>query len=139
MSIVKIIVIAILSFLLSFILPWYGFAIIAFIVGFFLAKYEGNSFFAGFIGVGLFWLLYIIFLDTKNGNQLSEEVAQIFSDSLDTEISGALLIASASILAGLIGGLAAWAGSLFAQTNNIGRQHSKFSRRTSNKRFKLNI
>jgi len=139
MSVIKIIVIAILSFLLSFIVSWYGFVIVAFIIGFSLAKYEGNSFFAGFIGVGLFWLAYILFLDIQNQHQLSSAVAQIFSENLGSEISSTLLIAAASILAGIIGGLACWAGSLFNQINRIGIRHSRYSRRTSNKSYKLNL
>lgn len=134
--------ILVLSFLASYILPWYGFAIVAFVVGYFLSRYEGNSFFAGFIGAGLFWLLYIIFIDTKNHYTLSAQVAQLFSDSMEREISGALLVALASVLAAFIGGLSCWSGSLLFDNKYVENRSSKrhnHIRNSSKKSYKLNI
>jgi uncharacterized membrane protein YfcA len=134
MSIIKILVISIFSFLITLVLPWYAFVIVCFVVGFIFSKYEGNNFFAGFIGVGLFWLIYMLFLDFRNKHVFSSQIAQIFSESLDIDISNALLMTLASIIAGFLGALSCWCGALLAP-----EKYKVVKRRSSKSRYELNL
>lgn len=135
MSILKIIIIAILSFLITLVLPWYSFVLVCFVIGYVFSKYEGNNFFAGFIGVGLFWLGYMLFLDFRSQHIFSNQIAQIFSESLEKNISNALLMTIASLIGGLLGGLSCLSGSLLApEKYKINRR-----RKSSKGRYELNI
>lgn len=112
MFFVKVLLISILSAVSTMFLPWYIPFVICFITGFILSNRPGNNFIAGFIGVGLFWLIYALFLDIKNQHVLSTKVAQLFSDSLQTSITGAVLIMITTFLGALLGGLSTMAGAM---------------------------
>lgn len=135
MSVLKIIIISILSFLITLVLPWYSFVLVCFVVGYIFSKYEGNNFFAGFIGVGLFWLCYMLYIDFKSSHTFSNQIAQVFSTSLDMNISNALLITIASLIAGFLGALSCLSGALLApEKYKISKK-----RKSSNSRYELNI
>ena len=112
MFIVKLLIILILSFALSFFLPWYTPFIICFLTGLILSNKPGNNFLAGLLGVGLFWLFYALFLDIKNDYVLSTKVANLFADSLKTQITGAVLLMVTTFLGAILGGLSSMAGAL---------------------------
>lgn len=112
MFIIKILIIAILSFLGTLFLPWYTPFIVAFLTGITFSNKPGNNFLAGVLGVGLFWLSYALFLDIRNEHLLSGKVAALFSDSLGTQITGGVLLMLTTFLGALLGGLAAMAGAM---------------------------
>lgn len=109
---IKVLIIAILSFLLTLFLPWYTPFIVCFLAGITLSNKPGNNFLAGLFGVGLFWLGYALFLDIRNEHLLSSKVAQLFSDSLGTPLSGGILLTVTTILGALLGGLSSMAGAM---------------------------
>lgn len=121
MFLIKVFIIAILSFLLTLFLPWYMPFIICFLTGFILSNKPGNNFIAGLFGVGLFWLGYTLFLDFRNEHILSNKVAQLFSDSLQTEITGGVLIMITTFLGALLGGLSSMAGAMIMDDGSRGR------------------
>ena len=112
MFLVKLFTITILSFALTFFLPWYTPFIICFLTGLVLSNNSGNNFLAGLTGVGLFWLFYTLFLDFKNEHVLSSKIAQLFSDSLNTQITSGVLIMVTTFLGSILGGLSAMAGAM---------------------------
>lgn len=118
MFVIKVLIIAILSFVLTLFLPWYMPFIVSFIVGLTLSNRPGNNFLSGLIGVGFFWLIYALYLDISNAHVLSRKVALLFSDSLNTAITGAVLIMVTTFLGGLLGGLSAMAGAMILDNDN---------------------
>jgi hypothetical protein len=112
MFLVKLAIIAILSLVLTFFLPWYTPFIICFLTGLILSNKPGNNFLAGLLGIALFWLSYALFLDIKNDHVMSTKIADLFSEKLQTEITGAVLIMITTFLGALLGGLSAMAGAM---------------------------
>ncbi len=107
-----IILIAILSAIAEMSFPWWVIAIIPFVAGIFINKKGGASFIAGFAGIALFWLVAVLIKDIPNEHILSRKMATIFKLP-----NYGLLILVVTVLGGLIGGLAAWAGSLLRKVN----------------------
>ncbi len=112
MFLVKLAIIAILSLVLTFFLPWYTPFIICFLTGLILSNKPGNNFLAGLLGIALFWLSYALFLDIKNDHVMSTKIADLFSEKLQTEITGAVLIMITTFLGAILGGLSAMAGAM---------------------------
>ena len=121
MFFVKLLTIIILSTILTLFLPWYTPFIICFLVGLALSNRPGNSFLAGLLGVGIFWFGYALFLDVKNEHVLSNKVAELFSDSLKTEITGGVLLMLTTFLGALLGGLCTMAGAMITDNGERGR------------------
>lgn len=112
MFIVKFLIISILSLILTLFLPWYTPFIICFLVGIIFSNKRGNNFLAGLLGIGLFWLSYALFLDVKNDHVLSSKIAVLFSESLNTQITGSVLLMVTTFLGALLGGLSTMAGAM---------------------------
>lgn len=121
MFFVKLLTIIILSTILTLFLPWYTPFIICFLVGLVLSNRPGNNFLAGLLGVGIFWFGYALFLDVKNEHVLSNKVAELFSDSLKTTITGGVLLMVTTFLGALLGGLSAMAGAMITDNGERGR------------------
>ncbi|HNE50625.1 MAG: hypothetical protein U0T31_03575 [Chitinophagales bacterium] len=121
MFFVKLLTIIILSTILTLFLPWYTPFIICFLVGLALSNRPGNNFLAGLLGVGIFWFGYALFLDVKNEHVLSNKVAELFSDSLKTTITGGVLLMVTTFLGALLGGLSAMAGAMITDNGERGR------------------
>ncbi|HOU47063.1 MAG TPA: hypothetical protein PLL99_04620 [Chitinophagales bacterium] len=135
MFFVKLFTILILSSILTLFLPWYTPFIICFLVGLALSNRPGNNFLAGLLGIGFFWFGYAIFLDIKNGHVLSNKVAELFSDSLKTDITGGVLLMITTFLGAMLGGLCAMAGAMI--TDNGGRQRTRKAVKTKKYSLKL--
>src|SRR3954468_5538176 len=118
---VKVLIIAISSFILTLFLPWYTVAIVAFFTGIFLSNKPGNNFLAGFFGVGLFWLAYTLFLDLMNDQILSSKIALLFSKGLGSTITSPILIIITTFLGAIIGGLSSFAGALIMDDGSKAR------------------
>lgn len=103
--ITQVFVIAIFALILEMALPWWGIFIAALIGGFAVSQKDGMVFIAGFLGIGLLWLLQIYLIDADNASILSNKVAQIFGLS-----SGFMMILLSAVIGGLCGGIGAMLG-----------------------------
>lgn len=135
MFFIKLFSIMLLSFVATLFLPWYTPFIICFLVGLILSNHKGNNFIAGLLGIGLFWLAYALFLDISNEHILSSKIANLFSESLQTEISSGVLVMITTFLGALLGGLSAMAGAMISDDS----RKRKFKRGLREKRPKLNL
>jgi len=108
-------VIAVLSFLFQLFLPWWTMAIASFIPAFFLGKKSSQVITGGFTACGLVWVLMALFVQLSKGNLMTIRIAELFSLP-----SPWLLFLVSFFIAGVVGGLAAYAGFLLKKnlTNN---------------------
>ena len=135
MFLIKVLIIAILSFILTLFLPWYTPFIICFLAGIILSNKPGNNFLAGLLGVGLFWLGYALFLDIRNEHVLSTKIAQLFSDSLQTPITSGVLLMITSLLGALLGGLSSMAGAMLMDDGS----RKRLRKAVRNRRYTLKM
>ncbi len=135
MFFIKIFSILVLSFLCTLFLPWYFPFIICFAIGLILSNLSGNNFIAGSIGVGLFWLIYILYLDFGNQHVLSQKIAQLFSENLGTAISSTLLVIVSTILGALLGGLSSMAGAMIMDDGT----QKRMRKANKNRPYKLKL
>ena len=99
---------AVLAAAAQLLLPWWSLAMVAFSVGFGVARSSGGvAFGIGFGGAALSWLLPAIWLNMRNNSLLAGRVAQL----LPLGGSAAALLLLTGLVAGLAGGLAALAGA----------------------------
>ena len=122
MILLKIITIIILSSILTLFMPWYTPFIVCFIVGLIFSNKAGNNFIAGGLSIGIFWLIYALYLDTSNNQILSNKVAALFSDSLKTNITGSVLLMLTTFLGFILGGLSCMAGAMITDNGSRKRQ-----------------
>lgn len=89
-----------LGWLGSFILPWWGIALIAACIGFVLQMHGALSFLCGFLATGTLYFIHINMINNANEGLLSGKIATIFG------ISSPSLLFWVSILIGsLLGAL----------------------------------
>lgn len=85
--------------------PWWIIAIVAFIFGFMTDLKRGHAFVAGFLGIGIFWLVTALWHDMPNQHILSQKMALLF------HLPNYGLFILITVLAGsLVGGLSALSG-----------------------------
>lgn len=103
----RLILIGILTYSLSFFAPWWIIVITAFIGGISLPGNSISVFVSGFLGVGIVWMGYAWALDTANESQFSRMIGEVLTigDPL-------LLIAATGVIGGVCGGFSAISGSL---------------------------
>ena len=105
-----VILIALLSAVAEWFLPWWMIAVVAFVVSIFIPLKPGKAFLAGFVGIGTFWLIACTIQDVPNEHILSTRMAALF------HLPGyGLFIAVTVLIGGLLGGLSAWAGAFFGK------------------------
>lgn len=105
----QLIVIAILAFVLELLMPWWSIAIAAFVGG--LAFNSRANFLAGFLGIGLLWLIYAWMMDMTSAAPLAERISNVLF------INKPLLLLVTMLIGGLVGGFAAMAGSALRGTS----------------------
>ena len=105
--IISIILIAFLSSLTEFILPWWTIAFVAFIVAMVIQLSPGKAFWAGFLGIAAFWLPDIVFKDFTNEHILSKRMAALFHLPNYFEF-----ILVCVLLGSIVGGLGSLTGAL---------------------------
>ena len=101
----QILFIVLLAFVLELFLPWWCIAVAA-AAGGYAFKSKAN-FAAGFFSIALLWIIKALLIDLQSSTPLAEQVAAIFK--LQSKI---LLYVVMAVLGGLVGGFAAWTGSL---------------------------
>ncbi len=135
MFLLKVAIIAILSFLATMFLPWYSVCIIAFLTGLILSNLPGNNFLAGFFGVGIFWLSYSLFLDTRNEHILSTKIVALFSEKLSFKLLFIEILLATTFLGALLGALSCMAGALIMDDGS--RMRRKKALKSSNYKLKI--
>ena len=102
-----ILLIALLSAIIQMLLPWWSVAIVACATTAFMPITPGKGFLAGAAGVGLWWLLAILWRDVPNHQILSVRMAELF------HLPGSVWFIVVTVLVGaLTGGVAGVAGAL---------------------------
>lgn len=102
----QIMTITLLSIALQSFLPWWSAAVAAALPSFVFHERSLRSFVFGFIGVGIVWLVYALWLDIGNNSLLSNKISKL----LGLKHPAYLLLLTA-LLGGITGGLGAWTGS----------------------------
>ncbi|MEL7531687.1 MAG: hypothetical protein AAFN10_10285 [Bacteroidota bacterium] len=124
--ILRILLIAGLSYWAQLYLPFWIAAVVAFIVGFLLSerpqgrsfgrkkKRNSFSFLAGFIALALLWGGLAFYLDLENASVLSSKLSQYLLKAESGPMAGPYpLVIMTSLIGGLIGGFGAMTGNLF--------------------------
>jgi len=105
--IVQFIAILFFAHLLDLFLPWYSFALAAFVVGYFLKS--KLNFLVGFLAVATLWTFNAWLIDSA-ASDLSTRVAQIFNLH-----HAVVLYVLMACLGGLVGGFAALTGAFLRE------------------------
>ena len=90
-------------FVVQYFLPWWTMALIALIVGYIFHNSGFTSFVAGFLGVGLLWLVMAYYVDSTTQSILTEKVNKLFPLNVFIMMT---------VIGGLVGGFAALTGTL---------------------------
>jgi len=108
----KFIVALILTALLSFAvglagsLPWWSFAVCAFIVALAIHQKGWKAFLAAFLALALLWGVLALYYDLRNEHLLSSKIAALLSVG-----SSVVLVIMTALVGGLVAGFAALTGS----------------------------
>ncbi|MFY0255826.1 hypothetical protein ACDQ55_17935 [Chitinophaga sp. 30R24] len=95
--------ILIVAYVVGMVMPWWSVAVVAFLVTLLLPLAPGKSFFSGFIGVFVLWLILAFYMDVRNDHLLANRMSQMI-----LQIKSAPLIGVVSaFLGGLVAGFAA--------------------------------
>jgi len=98
---------AVLCLALQYFFPWWTLVIGAFAAGYWAGNKGFIAFLAGFLGVGLLWLITAMIIDTQTHSILTDKVAQMFPTK-----TPALLILLTALVGGLPGGFAGLTGAV---------------------------
>jgi hypothetical protein len=108
--ILRLILIAIFTFIFATFMPWWTGIICASLVAFFIPGNNFNAFLSGLLGVGLVWLIMAWKVDIETGSIISSKMLDMFPVD-DTK----MLIIVSALLGGLSGALGAFTGNSFRQ------------------------
>lgn len=105
--ILSLLLIAALSLIATWYLPWWSLAVVAFLVCCFVQQSSGRSFLAAFLAVFLLWLCFGLWKDNGNAHILATRMAGVFGLP-----HYSLYLVVAAVIGGLVAGFAGWAGRL---------------------------
>ena len=111
---IQLILIAVLSLLAQFVLPWWSLAIIAFLVCYWRSQRAGLAFFYGFAGIALVWIGYALFIHVQTDGAFTGRMGELLFKANNTVLP---LLATA-LLGGLVGGLAGLSGFFARQATD---------------------
>jgi hypothetical protein len=135
--VLKVALIALFSWLLSFFMPWWIFAVVAFVMGLLLQKSILLNFFSGLLGAGIYYVITAFWMGTNDNFSFANKVAEIFGEGLGMELSGYGLLWMGAALFSFIGALSSLGGAMLLTPEPGNRLQD--SRRTKSKRLKLDI
>lgn len=98
----------VLAFGVGFLLPWWGVAVVAALVGYAIRQRPMMSASSGSLGVFLLWSGHAAWIDHANQGLLSHRVAML----LPLQGNTVLLILITGIVGGIVAGMSAWSGAL---------------------------
>jgi hypothetical protein len=96
-----------LSFISGLYLPWWGVAVVAFIVALLIHQRAWKAFLSGFLALFILWMLLALWRDVPNDSILSGKIGEL----LGVGKSPFLVLLITSLLGGIVAGFAAWSGS----------------------------
>jgi len=99
---VRIALIVILGSVAQYYFPWWSVVLVAFSVELILGKGGKHSFFAGFYGVSIPWILLSAYIDIKSESILSVRILELFK----LPQYGVVMVVLTGLLGGLAGGIA---------------------------------
>lgn len=112
--IVAFILTALLSYAAGFYFPWWSIAIAAFAVAAIIPQKPLRAYLAGFSSLFLLWVVLALVIDMNNEHLLSMKMSTLLFKSP----SHATIVSVTGLVAGLVGGFAALAGSYLRSTKN---------------------
>lgn len=108
----RILLIATLTTVAQHALPWWSCLIVAFLVELILGKERATTFFSGFYGVAIPWMLLAAYIDHMSDSILSVQILKLFN----APPYGFVMIIITGFLGGLYGGLSSVVGGWTRQT-----------------------
>lgn len=102
----QIFLIAVISLLAQFVLPWWSLAVVAFGVCYWRSPRAGQACLSGFAGVALVWLVYALLIHLRTDGIFTGRMSQLLF-KVDNPTLPLLVTA---VLGGLVGGLAGLSG-----------------------------
>jgi hypothetical protein len=93
------------SFLLQMLLPWWAIAIMPLLAGYILCRKPGRAFWAGFLGIFLLWGIHALVVHIRTDGILSNKIAELFYLP-----SGILLVFVTAIFGAIPAGLSGLTG-----------------------------
>ncbi len=106
--IAAVIITLLLSFISGLYLPWWGIAVISFVVALVIHQRGWRAFLSGFLALFLLWILLALWRDIPNDSILSSKIG----DLLGVGRSPMLVMLITGLIGGLVAGIAALTGSL---------------------------
>lgn len=110
--VLQLVVTLLLSLLVQTFLPWWTMTLVAFVAGYYFNLNGFLSFLAGFLGVGLLWLLRALYMDHATQAILSEKVNNLMPLNV---------LVMMVLVGGLVGGFAALTGTVLK-----GKKHARY-------------
>jgi hypothetical protein len=101
------IIILVLTIISGYVLPWWAIAIIAFLVALWRGNTSGQSFWAGFGGVFIAWMIIALIKSIPNDHILATRVSHLFHVP-----NWIFVLIVTAIIGGLVGGMSALSGQL---------------------------
>jgi hypothetical protein len=108
---VRIVLIAVLSAVAQQFFPWWSAVIVAFAVEALFGKANDTTFFSGFYGIAIPWMIYAGYIDAASDSILSVQVLQLFK----LPPYGFVMVIITGFLGGLYGGFASVVGGWVRQ------------------------
>ncbi len=108
--VIQMVIILAIAFFMELFMPWWSVAVAAFIGGLLLPT--RMNFLAGFLAIGLLWLMKALVTELSANSDFADRVARIFMLSNKT-----ILLIVTFALIGLVGGFAAMTGSALRRRN----------------------
>lgn len=118
---IKVILIAALTYVSELFLPWWSAVICAFLVGLALRARGINAFLSGFLGVGLLWMVYAWLIDIETNAILTTKLANLFQ--LNQPV---ILIVITAFIGAIVGGMGSLCGNLFRRIFEPDRSDAKY-------------
>ena len=112
-----------LAYLLQLVLPWWIVFVGAGIAGLVISGNGFSTFAAGFLGVGLLWLVQAYLIDRANESLLSAKVAELFSLG-----SSLQLILATALVGAVCGGFGALTGHFLGGLFRKDKRHRSIYR-----------
>ncbi|MDH5398321.1 MAG: hypothetical protein OEX02_09255 [Cyclobacteriaceae bacterium] len=103
----KTILIAIIAFIIQQYFTFWSVALVAFLINILIRTGGFTSFLSGFLGVGLLWFLYSMYIDQNTLGIITDRIATLF------QLPRVSLLLITGLLGGLVGGLAGLTGFSF--------------------------
>ncbi len=106
--IIKIFLMAGITYFALMALPWWTLVVITFMASFAIPSNDFGAFLSGFLGIGLLWLVLAWKIDIETNSILSQKIAGLFPVGRDTT----MLVIAAGFVGGISGGFGSLSGNL---------------------------